>query len=473
MKTNKSDNKTTIIKFEQPAVQTVGDICRVVGFVKAKSYIGIIDSLDLQANPRSSKVGAVTHSIAESMDATPAQFPFKTKGVLLGASSYEALDRGRYRVVFDDVEIEGILDGGHNTLAIGMYILEKACAYAGVKFPKGVSTWSDFKGAWRDLRSLVAEYQEAMRKEEDDTATRTPLDVLVPTELILPSDPENTLIVDSFESSLLDICAARNNNVQLSVSTKANKRGYFDSLKKVIAECDPTLAARIEWKTNDGGDIEAEDIIALAWIPLSLIDPVHDEDGKLIDAPSPTHLYSGKGSGLAKFERLMSSDEVTTQPSGNYQRELANRTVLSAFQITAQLPALYDHIFEVFPDLYNEAGGKYGRIDAVKALNAQRKNKETPFGGKAVEVLSPEGFIAPLVYGLRALMELRGEDGYAVVCWSVDDPMAWLDEHLAGIVKRYRNVLLPWSFDPQKVGKTVGSYESALDAYKMALVGLD
>lgn len=467
------NTKTTIIKFEQPAEQTVDDIRRVVGFVKTKNYIDIIDALDLQANPRSSKVGPVTSSIVDSMDETPEIFPFKTKGVLLGASDYRALERGRYEVTFRDIEVEGILDGGHNTLAIGLYVLKNACEYVGIKMPKGVKNWGDFKEAWACRRSDVRDYREAMRKEETNSTIAAPLDVLVPTELLLPSDPRDNFVVDSFESSLLDICAARNNNVQLTTGTKANKRGYFDSLKAVIEKRNPKLARRIEWKTNDGGDIEAEDIIALVWIPLSLLTPVHDENGKKIEPPSPTHLYSGKGQTLAKFERLMSSEDVTSQPSNSYLRELKNPSVLSAFEIAAQIPALYDLIFKQFPKLYNEAGGAFGRIEAVKAVDARRKVKETPFGGETVKTMSPEGFITPLIYGLRALMELKMVGGRETVCWAVENPEAWLNEHLGGIVKRYRNVLIPWGYDPQKVGKAPGSYDSALDAFKMALAGLD
>lgn len=83
-----------------------------------------------------------------------------------------------------------------------------------------------------------------------------------------------------------------------------------------------------------------------------------------------------------------------------------------------------------------------------------------------------DGFITPLIYGLVALMEVT-TDGVPTVRWKVDDPMAWLTEHLPSIVRRYSDVLVPWGHDPQKVGKAPGSYNSALDAYKMALAGLD
>ena len=41
----------------------------------------------------------------------------------------------------------------------------------------------------------------------------------------------------------------------------------------------PAVSSRIAWKTNDGGDIKAQDIVALAWIPLGLMTSVKDQNG--------------------------------------------------------------------------------------------------------------------------------------------------------------------------------------------------
>lgn len=58
-------------------------------------------------------------------------FSFKTKGILLVSSRYENLDRDRVRIHFDSRNIEGILDGGHNTLVIGLLILKRALDFTG------------------------------------------------------------------------------------------------------------------------------------------------------------------------------------------------------------------------------------------------------------------------------------------------------------------------------------------------------
>ena len=87
--------------------------------------------MDLDANPRASKTGPVTEAIQDSIGRTPVLFPFKTKGILLAASQYERLGAGRIRILPDNLELEGVLDGGHNLLAIGLFLLDKAMSYKG------------------------------------------------------------------------------------------------------------------------------------------------------------------------------------------------------------------------------------------------------------------------------------------------------------------------------------------------------
>ena len=51
-------NASVIIKFDFSTEQTVGEITKIVGLTKAKYLVPIIDCLDLEANPRSSKTCA-------------------------------------------------------------------------------------------------------------------------------------------------------------------------------------------------------------------------------------------------------------------------------------------------------------------------------------------------------------------------------------------------------------------------------
>ena len=87
-----------VVRFDQGQVaeQVEGPVRRIVGFVRARNMLKLFDSADLEANPRSAKAGAVTDAIIESIVDTPDTFPFKTKGILVGASNYEKLERNRF-----------------------------------------------------------------------------------------------------------------------------------------------------------------------------------------------------------------------------------------------------------------------------------------------------------------------------------------------------------------------------------------
>lgn len=446
-----------LVRFDQGQVaeQVEGPVRRIVGFVKARNMLPLFDAADLEANPRSAKAGPVTDAIIESIVETPETFPFKTKGVLVGASNYEKLERNRYELRFENVRIEGILDGGHNMLAIGTHILRLAMSSPKLRLAR----WPDFKASWEKNRDLVT----TLRASTAEDAGDGPLDFLVPLEILVPSDLEDPSVMNEFTSSLLDICAARNNNVELKLETKANQKGFYEEFQKFLP---PAISERVEWKTNDGGDIKVRDLIALAWIPLSLVDLPVDEDGRQIEPPVPQNIYRNKGECVKLFDRLMSSPAVSKQTGGEYRHELHNTQVGSALEIAAQIPALYDRIYRVFPEAYNDGTGRFGGLTVVKQAKDMRSKPTTHFTEAAVNYSYPDGLIMPLVYGLKKLIEKR-PDGKLGWCIPPDE---FLDEYLQSIVKKYRVIMDAFRADPQKIGKNEGSYELVLDAFETELL---
>ncbi len=457
--------KGIIIKLENRSEKTIGEIRKIIGEIKGRLFISLIDNLDLEANPRSAKIGSVTDAIQESIEKVPELLPFKTKGVLIASSKYEMLERGRIRIIPEDISTEGILDGGHNLLAIGMYILRKAFDFNDLSLPKKCGNWNEFKILWIENRENIEKYLKYIKLEKNNE-----LDFLVPVELIVPADLEDDICVSKFKFSLLEICEARNNNAELPLSTKVNKKGYYDQLKSFMNDYNPEIAKRVEWKSNDGGNIKAQDIVALSWIPLSLVTPIKDENNKIIESVSGNKLYSSKGSCLKQFERLMSSPEVSLEKDAT-KCEIINDEVISALKIAAQLPELYDYIYQEFPRLYNQNGGIYGRISAVKRLNEKRKVKKAPYTNRDIDTLSPDGFIIPLVYGLQALLENKEVDGKRKIVWT-KSPMSFLMENLSKIVSYYAGIFSICDFDPQKVGKAQQSYSQAIAGFKMAIAGI-
>lgn len=444
-----------VLKFDQSAEQPFDATCRIVGFVKLRHLAPLLTATELESNPRSARVGVITDAIGDSLERTPDTFAAKTKGILVGTANYRPRERQRYELYFADSLLEGILDGGHNALALGLRILR----IAGVEDHSinRVKLWKDFKTLWDENAGQVETAVKDANNEE--------LDVLVPVELLVPADPENPTSVEAFSAALLDICAARNNNAQLKAETQANQRGYFETLKDLLP---PAIASDVEWKTNDGGRIKAADVVALSWIPLGLLTLPKDEDGRQVEAPVAQNIYRSKGDCVTRFERLMSSPEVTLPGPDGYRRDLKSSAIRSAFKITADLLELYDVICALLPDAYNSNDGKFGRITAVKKMNpdGSSRKKYTKFTRTPVATAIPEGFLIPLVVGLRALMQVtkRGD-----VEWRTD-PMNYLGKNFTTVVGDFKSAIALLEYDPQKVGKAPEAYRMAEVAYEMVLL---
>ena len=472
--TTKPQNSKLIIRFalvaEQPNPRdedrlstsapdsSIAGIKRYTGFVRARDMFPLFDHGSLEANPRSAKVGNVTGDILESLEKTPELFPFKSKGILLGTSDYESLQRNRFELRFNDPAAEGILDGGHNMLAIGIHILSQ------IVEPKDISKIS----LWEDLKELWDKH----RKELEEV--RELFDFLVPVELIVPSDVNDEKVVEQFEMSVLDICAARNNNAQLTQETKSNKLGYYDDIRHRLQ---PQIRDRVEWKSNEWENSEARpiklrDLLALAWIPLNKA----NQAGllPLNISVSPQNIYRNKGECSKSFDKVM--EKASKRRDGSVF-ELDNETVASCFDILKDLPRLYDKIYADFPDAYNANGYRFGSNNIVKTYDpARRKTANdksgyvltqptTSFTGEKVKHRYPDGLIMPLVYGLQGLMTVRDNK----VVWATD-PFDFLDEYFKDIAGAYRIVLDLAKFDPQKLAKNEASHEFAVGEFEKVLL---
>jgi hypothetical protein len=443
---------TITLRFEQVADQKNAFIRRLVGFVKAKYLVDLIDAADLSANPRSAKVGIVTDDIIESITKTKELFPFKTKGILLAVSTPpEELERQRYKLQFENSDIEGILDGGHNTLAVAIHILKEATSND--RSISRIKRWSDLKQYWSEYKSKIE-------------TIRASLDFLVPVEILVPvSDDEAT--IEKFKKSILDICSARNNNVQLIIDTKANQAGHFEIIKNTI---DPKIRDQVIWKTNEPGRIEVRDLIALAWLPLLCV-----ELPEGINKISPYQLYSSKGKCMKTFIDLMEDQNISKQISGRY--ELKNPLIGSALGMLKDLPRIYDKIYKMFPESYNKSDGRFGKIGSVKIYDSfslaeenpdkyLKKQPITPFYGEKIKYQYADGFVAPLIYGLTALIKQKNKQD---VVWSVD-PDQFIDDNLDEIVGGYKGIVDMCNWDPVKMGKNAGSYQIARQQFENCLL---
>lgn len=434
---NTKSNKSVIVRFEDHHIQDQYVLNRVYGSMKGSSMIDLIDEFLgsaysnedfelLEANPRDPKRSSVTSDIIESLKDDPKSFHFRSKGILISASNCTPLERNRFELQFEDSEINGILDGGHNTFAIALHMLSEA----GVKDSKLKSI-----KRWRDLPEVWEQNRDAVRDVRDK------IEFLVPTEVIYPKDTART----EFVSSILQIAQARNNNTQLTEETKANKAGYYEILKESV---NAELKDRIEWRSNDGGRIKSREIVALSLIPLSVLDI-----GKEVN---PVIIYSSKSQCVRLYERILSTEGVIDSSPDEFGVKLKDPKVKSALQLISDLPGAYDYIYENLPEAYNEAGGKFGRITQVK-YDAGKPVGKTKFYDRSVSYSYPDGFIMPLVCALSELIE-KNEDG--TVQWK-EEPLQFLKKHLKPLAASYSSIIQLANFDPQKVGKNRASYEVA------------
>jgi hypothetical protein len=448
-------NQKVVLRYDDVSTRDKYALRRLEGTVTPGSMIRLINIADLKANPREAKVGDVTDEIEETLTQTPELFQFKSKGLLLAASECTPLERNRFELTFEDSDIEGVLDGGHNLLAIALHILRHALGESGEKTLNRIRRWEDVAEIWDQNLDKIDEIKSQLK-------------FFAPVEVLYPQATAQGR--DEFLNAILAVAKARNNNAELTEETKANKSGYYEAIRAAL---DPKLVAEIEWKTNDGGRIKVRDIVALSWIALSKLKG-NGDNLPAVDAFDPVNIYNSKGSCVAALNELMESDKVSVKSKGEI-RELTHTGVKSAFALMKDLPRLYDLIYTEFPAAYNNASQGFGRIGSVsiwdpakprsKDSKYLRKPPHTKFYRSECEYDYPDGFIMPLVWSLSELMEYRG----GKVSWKVANPDKFIHENLAKTLKVYYGMVSLANYDPQKVGKTSSIYTLAANDFQTRL----
>ena len=458
-----SEDLSVILKVESPETRVFNNIRRITGFVKVRGLIDLITVLNLDANPRSAKKSQVTTEIIETIRETPELYPFKSKGILIGASEYDDFNRNRFHLLFHNLKLEGILDGGHNTLAIALYLLEEAILLSSnpekieknQKELRKVKTWDQMKKFWKKMERSI----NLLKNSESESH-----DALVPVEILVPGAKIEESIHD-FLSSILLICAARNNNVQLKAETLANQDGIFDDLKNTLEQQVPDVYKNISWKTNQPGDIDLRFLISLVWITLGVaLEELNKSDVIKNIKPLPgTTAYSSKSEAVRRYKDLISSNGISHKETGGDTNTwvVDNPQVKSALKMVPKVLEVYDYVYENFQDSYNMNDGKFGRIEVVKNESKQRRNFKTPFGRKDIEgpekMVPPAGYMMPVIYGLRNLVKVNEEQG--TLEWAFD-PMEFYGEpsNLAKIIGSIMSNMRDVGFDPQRIGKGDSPY---------------
>ena len=221
-------------------------INKIVSSISPLSLIKLLRVADNEINPRAATVNPITKAIDETLSKTPELFWYKSKGIFIATKSLKYRERNRVELSFEDPTYEGIMDGGHNTFAIARYIANK---FYGTKF----KTWDECKAFWEEnYDDILLKFEES--KDSPD------FQFSIPVEIIFPSNQEGAL--EQYYEVISEICTARNNNVQLTTTSKTHQLGCYSYLEEKLAGYD------IEWKDGEGGAIDLTDVTAMACIPL-------------------------------------------------------------------------------------------------------------------------------------------------------------------------------------------------------------
>jgi hypothetical protein len=405
---------------------------KLTSSISPLNFIKLLRLADNKVNPRIAKSNRITKSIIETLQNSPDLFWLKSKGVLLATESCRILDRNRIEVSLENKDFEGIMDGGHNTLAIATFIIETL-------FEEKIKSWDECKNFWD------ANYEEILIQYEKKSAD---FKFSIPIEIIFPNDEDGS--DDQYYETISEICSARNNNVQLSETAKGNQLGSYDYLKELLGDQFDVI-----WKAGETGKIKSEDVISLATIPLIYLNSQNllPEDIKVLNKIS---VYSQKSKCVDYFNLLMSHNEISNEVNGKY--ELENKFVKSALDMTEDILKFFDRIFLEFPKLYHKASpGKFGRISSVTM-----KESKVPYFSldEKSEYQYSLGFIYPLISGLTSLMEV--DQTNQIIKWRVNPnemDLQKLD------LTQYVNIIKLVNFDPQKIGKGEVFYKEAEVAF--------
>ena len=309
---------TVKMKYFDHNFNTIDGVFVYTFFVRCRELF----PMPLEANVRLPSESATAYlNMRETLQNEPQMFFFKNGGINVIASSVKInKDAKSFELVFD--HNYGVLNGGHT--------------------------------------------QQAIVDENDDY----PIDdtAFVRIEVLEWKGQTN--------QQLASLAAAKNLSTNVKITSTANKKGYFDPLKK---EMDPVYEKNIVWFENeetDGDEFSSTDLIAI----LNLFDI---DNFNMSNHP----LSSANAAGSVLKSWVKSCDE-------------GNPKLLKVFPLVNDILGLYEHILSTFNT--NIPRGFTGR---KQVKNVQTKNKTTPFTKQPLDFILPKQVLMPVLAAFRADIE--------------------------------------------------------------------
>lgn len=418
-------------------------IQRISSSLSPYHFIRLVAIADNQINPRAARENGITSDIRETLEYSPSLFWLKSKGILLATENCKLLDRGRISLTLNG-DREGIMDGGHNALAIAQYLILQL-------FPeqKLMKSWQEYKCFWADKEKEIIQ-------RFNDKGGNDHFLFSIPIEVIFPGDEDGAL--DDYYEMISQICTGRNTNVQLKQATQDNQVGIYEPLKENLSSSE-----NVVWKSGQPGEIKVEDVVSLADIPLIFL----QEKGRLpknIKTLNPVSIYSQKSKCVDFYGDILKHPEISTKVEDKYV--LNDSLVRSALNMIDDIVKAYDNMYIAFPDIHNSNAGKFGRINAVD--QKESKCVKAPFRttSKKTDYKYSAGFFLPLFCGIRSLMYIDEETN--TLKWKKNPSDPFFDFRNLRCAK-YIEMVKFLQYDPLKVGKASMMYLEGLDVFSTYL----
>ena len=430
----------TFIKLETgntPQISKEGlKIARISSSISPFTFIKLFAVAENEINPRVAKENGITQDIRATLSTSPECFWLMSKGIVLASQNCRLSDRGRIGLTFNEnPQREGIMDGGHNALAIAQYILQQL--YPDQKI---IKEWSECKCFWREhLNEIITKF--------NDQGGNEAFPFSIPIEIIFPTDADGAY--EEYLKYISLICDARNTNVQLKDSTKDNQVGIYDLLKDHLSCRDNVI-----WKAGMRGKIKVEDVVSIA----SLLFVHLQEKGLLpanLNTLNPISIYSSKSRCVDFFGDVIRHPEISDKNGDKYV--IKNSLIKSAISLADDLIKFYDKMYLKFPSIYQRNPGKFGAIKAV-----EKKASRSPFGSydDTIDHKYPAGFFIPLFCGVREL--LNYSECTNTISWIINPTTINYDDLDC---EKYVEMVKFLQFNPQNVGKSAMMYREGVDTF--------
>ena len=411
-------------------------LCRISSSISPFTFIKLFAAADNKINPRVAKENQITQDIRVTLATSPEVFWLKSKGIVIATQNCRLSDRNRVGITLsEDIQREGIMDGGHNALAIAQYLLINL-------FPdnKLIKEWEPIKEFWTE------HYEEIIERFNQNNESGL-FNFSVPIEIIFPSDEDGAF--EEYLAFINEICDGRNANVQLRDSAKDHQVGIYNGFKDLISCKDQVI-----WKTGMPGKIKVESVVSLASLLLLSLQEKNLLPPSL-STLNPVSIYSSSGRCVDFFGEVIRHPDVSEKRGDQYV--ITNQRVLSAMTMVDDLLKFYDKLYLKFPSIYQRNPGKFGGIKAV-----EMKSSKCPFGyfEDTIDYKYPSGFFIPLFCGVRELIMYN--ETTDTISWIINPVTINLDDLDC---EKYVEMIKFLNFNPQNVGKAPMMYREGADTF--------